>query len=226
MEPLIKRLAPITESIAAAQAQWNHTVKLIAVTKNRTSQEIEALKSAKLYDVGENRVQEIMQKAPSLKDDFRIHMIGVLQTNKVKYIMNDVCQIQSVDRLSLAEEINRHAIAYDKRMNVLVEVSPAGEAQKGGVSIPEAEAFIRRIAKMKGLYINGLMAVMPLSNDTEYLDRLFHGMRILFDRLRREAIPDTHITELSMGMSNDYRIALKNGANVIRIGTALFGSGR
>ena len=131
--------------------------------------------------------------------------------------------IQSVDSVPLAEEIHRRSLAAGKRMPVLVEVSPAGEAQKGGVPFGETQAFLERIAPLEGLDIRGLMAVMPLTEDRGYLDGLFARMRGLFDRLREDGPRGIRLEELSMGMSGDYRLAAAHGATMVRVGSAIFG---
>jgi len=226
METITERVRAIKKEMALYGRQWGHEVKLIAVTKNRPPEEISQLINADHFDIGENRVSEVLEKQPVLRLDFRIHMIGQLQTNKVKYIMDKVCQIQSVDRISLADEVNRRALRSGSRMSILVEVSPAGEAQKGGILMKEAAGFIRTISRYEGLRVNGLMAVMPLTDDQAYLDGLFQNVRALFDSIRSEAIEGVQMTDLSMGMSNDYKLALLRGSNVIRIGTAIFGTGR
>ena len=131
--------------------------------------------------------------------------------------------IQSVDSEPLAREISLRAAAAQKRMPVLIEVSPAGEEQKGGVPMAETDAFLRQIAPMEGLDIRGLMAVMPLTDDEEYLDGLFARMRGLFDRLREKDLGGVAMEELSMGMSGDYRLAAAHGATMVRVGSAIFG---
>ncbi len=226
MDTLESRVTLIKNEIKSAQEAYGHPVKLIAVTKTHHPSEIDPLADFGILDIGENRVQEIMEKAPLLNEKFRIHLIGQLQTNKVKYIMDNVCQIQSVDRMSLALEINRQAIKKSKAMDVLVEVSPAGEEQKGGVPFNQARELIKAMAPLEGIRVKGLMAVMPNTNDESYLDGLFQNMRSLFEQLREEAIDQVCMEELSMGMSNDYRLALRNGATTIRVGTALFGTRR
>ena len=131
--------------------------------------------------------------------------------------------IQSVDSEPLAAEIHNRALAVQRRMPVLVEVSPAGEEQKGGVPFEETEAFLKRIAPLEGLEIRGLMAVMPLTDDEAYLDGLFARMRGLFDRLREKDLGGVAMEELSMGMSGDYRLAAAHGATMVRVGSAIFG---
>ena len=131
--------------------------------------------------------------------------------------------IQSVDSFPLAEEIHSRASAAGIRIPVLVEVSPAGEAQKGGIPFGETEQFLRQIAPLDGIRVQGLMAVMPLTDDEELLDRLFAGMRQLFEQIRETDIPGIRMEELSMGMSGDYRIAARHGATMVRVGSAIFG---
>ena len=131
--------------------------------------------------------------------------------------------IQSVDSLPLAEEISSRAMKAGLRMDVLAEISPAGEKQKGGVPAAEAESFLRRIAPLEGIRVKGLMAVMPLTDDEAYLDGLFAEMRRLFERIRETAVPGVDMEELSMGMSGDYRLAARHGATLVRVGSAIFG---
>lgn len=164
-----------------------------------------------------------MAKRDALNRKFQIHLIGRLQSNKVKYIIEDVCLIHSLDRLSLAQEIDRQAQKHDVVMPVLVQVSPAGEEQKGGLPPEEVRPFLKQAASMPGLEVRGLMAVMPNTPDEEYLLGLFRNMRTLYDRLKEEAISGVRMEELSMGMSGDYRLAARCGATMVRVGSALFG---
>ena len=131
--------------------------------------------------------------------------------------------IQSVDSEPLAMEIHNRALAAGRRMPVLVEISPAGEEQKGGVPFEETEAFLKKIAPLEGLEIRGLMAVMPLTEDREYLDGLFARTRELFDRLKDRNLSGAAMEELSMGMSGDYQLAAAHGATMVRVGSAIFG---
>ena len=197
--------------------------RLMAVTKTHTPEEILPLREMGITEIGENRVQELKGKLPELGGAFRIHLIGRLQRNKVRQIIRDVSMIQSVDSVPLAEEISLRAAAAGLRMDVLTEISIAGEAQKGGVPLEETERFLREIAPMEGLRVKGLMAVMPLTEDEGYLDGLFAKMRRLYEDMREKAIPGTEMEELSMGMSGDYRLAARHGATVVRVGSAIFG---
>ncbi len=221
---LAERLASVRARLArAADGRWP-VPRLIAVTKTHLLEEILPLAALGVTDVGENRVQELREKLPALRENFSVHLIGRLQSNKVKYIMNDVSLIHSLDRMSLAQEIDRQAGLHGCRMPVLVQVSPAGEPQKGGVAPEEVLPFLRRIAPMPGLLVRGLLAVMPDTDDTALLDRLFAEMRALFERVRDEAVAGTQVEELSMGMSGDFELAARHGATMVRIGSAILGA--
>ena len=222
-EELTQRVARIRQELEEAADGKYPAPRLIAVTKTHSAEEILPLAEAGVTEIGENRVQELLGKLPALESSFKVHLIGRLQRNKVKQIVGDVCMIQSVDSEPLAMEIHNRALAAGLRMPVLVEVSPAGEEQKGGVPFEETEAFLKRIAPLEGLEIRGLMAVMPLTEDREYLDGLFARMRGLFDRLKEKDLGGIRMEELSMGMSGDYRLAAKHGATMVRVGSAIFG---
>ena len=212
-EELERRVALVRQELEEAANGRYPVPKLIAVTKTHSAEEILPLAEMGITEIGENRVQELLTKLPDLRDSFRIHLIGRLQRNKVKQIVGDVCMIQSVDSEPLAMEIHNRALAAGRRMPVLVEISPAGEEQKGGVPFGETE----------GLEIRGLMAVMPLTEDREYLDGLFARTRELFDRLKDRNLSGAAMEELSMGMSGDYQLAAAHGATMVRVGSAIFG---
>ena len=220
---LAQRLDAVRAALENASEGRYPTPKLIAVTKTHPLEDILPLKALGVTDVGENRVQEIMEKLPGLVENFHIHQIGRLQSNKVKYIIDHVCLIQSLDRLSLAEEIDRQAQRVERAMPVLVQVSPAGEEQKGGMPPEAVLPFLREAARMPGLSVRGLIAVMPHVQDEAYLSGLFADMRALFEHLRSEAVDGVAMEELSMGMSGDYLLAARHGATMVRVGSALFG---
>ena len=222
-EELESRVERVRKELEEASAGRYPIPKLIAVTKTHSAEEILPLAEMGITDIGENRVQELLTKLPELRDRFQIHLIGRLQRNKVKQIVGDVCMIQSVDSEPLAREIHNRALAAGRRMPVLVEISPAGEEQKGGVPFEETEAFLKQIALLEGIEVRGLMAVMPLTEDQDYLDGLFARTRGLFDRIRDKNLSGIAMEELSMGMSGDYRLAAAHGATMVRIGSAIFG---
>lgn len=222
-EELESRVKRVRQELEEASAGHYPVPKLIAVTKTHSAEEILPLAEMGITDIGENRVQELLTKLPELRDRFQIHLIGRLQRNKVKQIVGDVCMIQSVDSEPLAMEIHNRALAAGRRMPVLVEISPAGEEQKGGVPFEETEAFLKQIAPLEGIEVRGLMAVMPLTEDQDYLDGLFARTRELFDRIRDKDLNGIAMEELSMGMSGDYRLAAAHGATMVRVGSAIFG---
>ncbi len=220
---LRQRYEAALSALAAASEGRYAPPRIIAVTKTHPAEEILPLAKLGVTDIGENRVQEIVEKLPNLQEKFRIHCIGRLQSNKVKYIIEDVCLIQSVERMSLAQEIDSQAQLHERGMPVLVPVSPAGEEQKGGIDPQALRPFLKELRQMPGLTVQGLMAVMPNTTEAQYLGGLFREMRTLFERVRDEAIPGIQMQELSMGMSSDYLLAAQNGATMVRLGSALMG---
>jgi PLP dependent protein len=196
--------------------------KLVAVTKTVAPAVINRLSALGVTDIGENRAQTALPKLPIIDPKLRLHWIGRLQTNKVKDIIDKVWMLHSLDRLALAEEIERRADPRGLTLPALAQVNIAGEIQKAGLAPEEVRPFLRRMKAYPGLRIRGLMAIMPLINDEEQLARYFRQMRALFDQLTQEAIPGIAMEELSMGMSHDYRIAAREGATLVRVGTALY----
>jgi len=195
-------------------------VNICAVTKTQPVEVINQAYDAGVRIIGENRVQEFLQKFPALNRGFEPHLIGQLQSNKVKYIVDKVAMVQSVDRESLARELQARAAGAGRVMDVLIEVSIAGEENKGGVSLDALDALLREVYAMEALRVRGLMAVMPRCDDPESIRPLFRKMRALYDR-ERDAGHD--FTCLSMGMSHDCLVAASEGATMVRLGTALFG---
>ena len=196
-------------------ANADHTVKIVAATKTRSAEEINALAAYGITAMGENRVQELLSKYDELKMD-EIHFIGALQTNKVKYIVDKVCMIQSVDREELAAEIEKRCAAINKIMDVLVEVNVGGEESKSGCTESGLFPLLEKVSAMPHLRIKGLMSVLPINAETSLYDR----MKTLFDKVRA-AYPTAEY--LSVGMSGDYETAVAHGANMIRPGSLLFG---
>ena len=222
-EILRARYESVRSALAAASDGLYAPPRIIAVTKTHPAEEILPLSALGVTEIGENRAQEITEKWPVLQEKFQIHCIGRLQTNKVKYIIDKVCLIQSVDRLALAQEIDRQAQKAGKIMPVLLQVSPAGEEQKGGMAPEGVRPFLETVRHMPGIHVEGLMAVMPNTPDQEYLSALFAQMRTLFEQLRDEAVSGVDMRELSMGMSGDYLLAARHGATMVRLGSALMG---
>ncbi len=202
----------IGENLAKLRISSN--VKLIAVTKTRTVEEIkEAIQSGVLC-IGENKVQEVEQKFPLLPKVEK-HMIGSLQTNKVKLAVELFDMIQSVDSLKLVKEIDKRCKAINKVMPVLVEVNICGESNKHGIRLEDVKSFVKETSQFKNISVQGLMCVAPLVSPEEARP-YFRKMKQAFDSING-------LKWLSMGMSNDYKIAIEEGSNMVRIGTAIFG---
>lgn len=222
------QLAAVQQQLQQAEAYGYPVPALIAVTKTHTPAEIQPVLRAGITHIGENRCQEIQEKWPVLQQmqhdrPLFLHMIGRLQSNKVKTIIRDVTLIHSLDRMSLAEEIHRQAGMIGKIQDVLVQISPAGEAQKGGIRPEDAESFLRQLSARRNIRVKGLMAVMPLTKDEQALEQLFGSMQTLFQQMKSLGINGVSMEELSMGMSGDFRIALRHGTTMVRLGSAIFG---
>lgn len=196
--------------------------RLIAVTKTVAPNVIEMLKPLEVLDIAENRAQVVQEKWPQISKEFRLHWIGRLQTNKVKYIIEDVCMLHTLDRLPLAQEVDRRAGMAGRLLPALVQVNIAHEPQKAGLDMQEVKPFLKKVKGFPNLRIKGLMAMMPLVAQEDELAQWFRGMRALFEEIRSDAIGGIDMEELSMGMSNDYAIAAREGATMVRVGTALY----
>ena len=211
---------------AAERAGRNpEDILLCAVTKTHTAEEINEAIRAGVTDIGENKVQEILDKYDKVLP-VRWHMIGHLQTNKVKYIIDKVCLIHSVDSFRLAEEINRRAAQHGIVMDILVQVNATCDEAKFGVDMDAAEILVREILEnCSSIRVRGLMTIAPYAENPEEIRPYFHQMRQLYDRLARDiSHPSMDFKYLSMGMSNDRVVAVEEGSTVIRVGTAIFGA--
>ena len=198
-------------------------VLLCAVTKTRTADEINEAIDAGITDIGENKVQEIMDKFDSVKP-VRWHLIGHLQTNKVKYIIDKVSMIHSVDSLHLAQEIDKRAAQHGITMDILIQVNSAQEESKFGISTDETEGMIRDILdKCTNIRIRGLMCIAPFAENPEDVRVYFAQVKKLYDEYSSIEHKNLDFKYLSMGMSHDYEVAILEGSNLIRVGTAIFG---
>ena len=199
-------------------------VLLIAVSKTKPVELIREIMETGTKDFGENKVQEMCSKIEEIKEPLNWHLIGHLQRNKVKYIVDKACLIHSVDSLRLAEEIQKEAVKKGVgKVPVLIEVNMAQEDSKDGIAASETEALVRAIANLPNLRIRGLMTIAPFVEDPEENRVYFQAMRNLRDQLKSMNIPGVDMTELSMGMTNDFEVAIEEGATMIRVGTAIFG---
>ena len=201
------------------------TVSLIAVTKTQSPEVIRQAFAAGLSIVGENRVQEAMEKSALLAGlPLTWHLIGHLQTNKVKQAVQLFSLIHSVDSSRLATEINRCALNIGKVQDVLLEVNVAGEDAKSGVTPEQAEELAAFIDSLPNLRLCGMMTVAPLFDDPELTRPIFRTLREMFDKLKEKALHPDSFRWLSMGMTHDYRVAVEEGSTMVRIGTGLFGA--
>jgi pyridoxal phosphate enzyme (YggS family) len=198
-------------------------VCLIAVSKTKPVSYIEEAYKTGIRDYGENKVQEICDKYDVLPDDIRWHMIGHLQRNKVKYIVDKVCMIHSVDSFRLAEQINQECIKKNCDMDILVQVNIGHEDTKFGLNEDEVESLIMEISKLERVHIKGLMTIAPYVLDPEENRELFKGMHKLYVDIKQKNIDNVTMSVLSMGMTNDYEVAIEEGATHVRVGTGIFG---
>ena len=220
---MLERLSGIRKKIAAAcEASGRSTdaVTLMAVTKTVDPVLINAAFDAGVTVLGENRVQEFLSKRDQYRPGADVQFIGHLQTNKVKQIIDKVSLIHSVDSQHLADAVNKAAAAAGIIMPVLIEVNIGGEDSKSGVDPDAAEALLRYVQQLPNLRADGLMTIPPPLTDETEQNRVFGEMRHLYDALRAQ----TPLHILSMGMSGDYEAAIRNGATLVRIGSALFGA--
>ena len=198
----------------------NEKILLVAVTKNHGVEVMREAIDAGATDIGENRVQEAAEKFQSLNRQVTRHLIGHLQTNKVKAAVKLFDVIQSVDSEHLAAALDKAAGSIDKVQDVLIQVNAAREPQKSGVMLEDLDALIKFVDAAKNLRLRGLMMIAPNFSDVEDCRPLFRQMRKLFDELKTKR---ENFDMLSMGMTHDYKIAVEEGANVVRVGTAIFG---
>ncbi|MBP2026655.1 pyridoxal phosphate enzyme (YggS family) [Acetoanaerobium pronyense] len=206
------------------QAGRTDEVTLIGVTKTVSSEmAAEALDSGVL-DLGENKVQELNKKYEVLGKKARWHLIGTLQTNKVKYIINKTTLIHSLDRLSLAEEIDKRAGQNNIVVDCLIQVNISLEDTKHGLLKEDVPLFIKEVSKkFKNIKVRGLMGMAPFEENPEDARPYFREMKALFENIKSLNLENVDLKYLSMGMTNDYRVAIEEGSNMVRVGTAIFG---
>ena len=198
-------------------------VTLIAVSKTKPVEMLKEAYETGCRDFGENKVQELVDKYEVLPKDIRWHMIGHLQRNKVKYIVDKVYLIHSVDSLRLAEEISKEAAKKNVDVNILVEVNVAGEETKFGTGCEEAKQLVRDIAQLPHVHIQGLMTIAPYVENSEENRIYFQQLKKLSVDISSENIDNVSMKVLSMGMTGDYAVAVSEGATYVRVGTGIFG---
>ncbi len=219
----IVSIKKVMEEAAVRAGRNPDELLLIAVTKTRSPEEINMAIAAGITDVGENKVQEILDKYEKV-DPVRWHMIGHLQTNKVKYIIDKVSLIHSVDSIRLAREIDKRAAQHNKVMDILIQVNAAEEESKFGIRTEETGQMVREILEScPNVRIRGLMSIAPFEDDPEKVRGYFKEMAELYHEYRAIEHERLDFRYLSMGMSNDFPVAIEEGANAVRIGTSIFG---
>jgi pyridoxal phosphate enzyme (YggS family) len=200
-------------------------ITLIAVSKTVESPKVREAVAAGVDNLGENRVQELVKKYEDLKDiDIKWHMIGHLQKNKVKYIIDKTVLIHSVESLSLAEEIDKRAKKAGIVANVLIELNIGEEESKFGIKEENVYDFVKSMEEFENIKVSGLMTVAPFCENPEDVRWVFKKMKDIYDKISAMNLKNAEMKYLSMGMTNDFEIAIEEGSNMIRIGTAIFGA--
>ncbi|MBR9938714.1 YggS family pyridoxal phosphate-dependent enzyme [Fusicatenibacter faecihominis] len=223
---LLDNLKDVEERIQAAcdrSGRKREDVLLVAVSKTKPVEMIEEVMTAGIVDFGENKPQELRDKYEVLPQNLRFHMIGHLQTNKIKYVIDRVVLIHSIDSIHLAEAVNAEAKKHNRIMPVLVEVNVAQEESKSGFLVEKTENAIREIAKLSNIRVEGLMTIAPFVENAEENRQYFVKLRKLSVDIAAKNIDNVTMHHLSMGMTGDYEVAIEEGATMVRVGTGIFG---
>ena len=220
IDGILERIADVCER----SGRNPDDITLIAVSKTVNADRAREAVEAGILNLGENRVQELTDKYEKLSDtEVKWHMIGHLQKNKVKYIIDKVELVHSVESVELANEINKRAEKNNLKVNILVELNIGEEESKFGISEESVYDFVKSLEQFENINVLGIMTVAPLAEDPEEIRWVFKKMKVIFDKLSSMNIKNSNMKFLSMGMTNDFEIAIEEGANIIRIGTAVFG---
>lgn len=226
MSEISENIKKVRENIRiAAQKRGvsEEEVCLIAVTKTHGADMINEAIDCGITDIGENKVQEILEKYDDVKKGVRWHLIGHLQTNKVKYIIDKVCMIHSVDSVKLMEEIDKRAKQHNLVMDILIQVNISGEETKFGIEPSELDEILEKASKMSGIRVMGLMTIAPKTNRSVTSRLHFDNIRQIFIDNQAKIYDNITMKYLSMGMSGDYEVAIECGSNMVRVGSAIFG---
>lgn len=199
-------------------------ITLIAVSKTKPLTDIEELIQIGVQEFGENKVQELCDKWEHVSKPVHFHLIGHLQTNKVKYIVDKACLIHSVDSLRLAKELQKEAAKKQVVVEILIEVNVAEEESKFGLKMGEVLPFVQELSGYSNLHVNGLMTIAPFVEDPELNRNYFRSLKQLSLDIKEKNIDNIDMNVLSMGMTNDYLVAIEEGATMVRVGTAIFGA--
>ncbi len=223
---IAENLAQVQRNIRKACTQCGRReteVRLIAVSKTKPVEMLQEAYDLGCRDFGENKVQELVAKYEMLPKDIRWHMIGHLQRNKVKYIVDKVYLIHSVDSLRLAEEISKEALKKNVTVSILVEINVAEESTKFGTTSSEAVSLVEEIAKLPNILVKGLMTIAPYVENPEENRYVFTKLKQIYVDIIHKNIDNVSMEELSMGMTGDYEVAVTEGATYVRVGTGIFG---
>ena len=202
----------------------SNEVTLIAVSKTKPLSDIEEIMDLGVIEFGENKVQELVDKYENIKAPVHWHLIGHLQTNKVKYIVDKVALIHSVDSLKLAEQISKEAVKKNVISNILVQLNVAKEETKFGIETEEVYDLVEKISKLPNISIQGLMTIAPFVENPEENRLIFRKLHQLYVDIKQKNIDNVNMNVLSMGMTNDYQVAIEEGATMVRVGTGIFGA--
>ena len=226
MSMLLDNLNDVEKRIQAAcdrSGRKREEVLLVAVSKTKPVEMIEEIMAAGIVEFGENKPQELRDKYEVLPKNLHFHMIGHLQTNKIKDVIDRAVLIHSIDSIRLAEAVNAEAKKHDRIMPVLVEVNVAQEESKSGFLVEETEKAIREIAKLSNIRVEGLMTIAPFVENAEENRQYFVKLRKLSVDIAAKNIDNVTMHHLSMGMTGDYEVAIEEGATMVRVGTGIFG---
>lgn len=219
----IERVEKEIDEACKRAGRDRNEVTLISVSKTKPLSMLKEAYEAGARDFGENKVQELMDKIPEMPQDIRWHMIGHLQRNKVKYIIDKVYMIHSVDSLRLAETISSEALKKHTEVNILIEVNMAEEESKFGAKSGEVISLVNEISKLPAVHIKGLMTIAPFVENPEDNRKYFQKMKHLAVDIMHKNIDNVSMDVLSMGMTGDYKVAVEEGATYVRVGTGIFG---
>ena len=214
----------IKESVTEIRNSLPAGVLLVAAAKTRVPEEVEAAIDAGITTIGYNYLQEAEQMFEIIGNKVQWHMIGHLQRKKVKKAVELFDMIETIDSVRLAEEVNKRCAAINKIMPVLIEVNSGKELNKTGIFPEDVDELVNQISNLPNIHVQGLMTMGPVFGDPEDARPYFKATKLVFDRLNKEKTDNTEMRYLSMGMSNSYKIAIEEGANIVRIGTKLFGT--
>lgn len=219
----IQQLQERLERAAARTGRLGEEIKVIAVTKGVPVPIIEEARAGGIEDFGENRVQEFLSKYAALGEQVRWHFIGRLQSNKAKFILDKIVLLHSLDRVSLAEKLQNLLAGKGRVLPVLLQVNLAGEETKSGFRREEVFSLLENISRFPNLCVQGLMTIAPYGASPAEVRSVFRGLRELAEEIKSISFPGVEMVFLSMGMTSDFEIAVEEGANIVRIGTAIFG---